>query len=85
MPSHLLDGAVVDDGSWAALPRAGFVSEDERELGRWVTRQVSVVALLRPTFAEEICRRIVDASRCRYQILRTVRSDWTFLVDAWTD
>ena len=80
--SYLLDGDVVDDGSWAALPRAGFGWEDVRELGRWDTRQVSVAALHRPSYTEEICRRFVDASRCRYQIPGTVRYDRTFLVDA---
>ena len=82
VPSHLLDGAVVDDGSLAALLRAGFVWEDVRELGRWDMRQVSVVALLRPSYAEEICRRFVDAPRCRYQIPGTVRCDRTFMGDA---
>ena len=47
VPSHLLYGAVVDDGSRAALPRAGFVWEDVQESGRWDTWQVSVLALLR--------------------------------------
>ena len=80
--SYLLDEDVVDDGSWAALPRAGFGWEDVREMGRWDTRQVSVVASLCPPYAEEICRRFVDASRCRYEIPGTVRCDRNFLVDA---
>ena len=80
--SYLLDEDVVDDGSWAALPRAGLGWEDVRELGRWDTRQVPEAASLRPSYAEEICRRFVDASRCRYQIPGTVRCDRTFLVDA---
>ena len=82
VPSHLLDVAVADDGSWAVLPRAGFVWEDVRELVRWDIRQMSVVALLRPPYADEICRRVVDASRCLYQIPRTMRCDRNFLGDA---
>lgn len=53
-----------------------------RELGYWDTRQGSVVALLRPSCAEEFCRLFVDAPRCRYQNPSKVRGDCTVLVDA---
>ena len=77
--SNKLDAAVVDGGEWSTFPRADFTWGELVALRRWDVRKVGMVGFARPQCAEDVRRRFLERSRCRFQIPTDVRCDRTFL------
>ena len=64
--SYKLDAAVVNGGEWSVFPRADFTWGELVALRRRDVRKVGMVGLARPQCAEEVRRRFLERSRCRF-------------------
>lgn len=77
--SYKLDAAVVEGGERSTFLRADFKWGELLLLRRWDVRKVGMVGFARPQCAEEVPRRYLERSRCRFHIPAHVRCDRTFL------
>ena len=80
--SYELDAAMVDGGEWSIFQRADFTWGELVALRPWHVRKVGMIGPARPQCAEEVHRRFLERSRCRFQIPADVRYDRTFLEEA---
>ena len=80
--TYKLHAAVVEGSEWSKLPRADFTWGELVTLRRWDMRKVGMVGFARPQCAEEVRRRYLERSRCRFHILADVRCDRTFVKEA---